>query len=130
MLPCRTNQDCISDPKQQQKSELLAVSASFNFHWFTVSEVGREREGNEEPGEPGEPGGPGVIDDGGEGGSKAVLMIECLAVLKKKDLGAELRQLDCCEFVSSNGLWPVQYSEAGSVSCYSIACISCNRSIH
>ena len=28
-------------------------------------------------------------------------MIESLAVLKRKDLGAELRHLDCCEFLCS-----------------------------
>ena len=132
MLPCRTNQDCIAEPKQQHKSELLAVSASLNFHWFSVSEVERGREGDAEPGEAGE----GEIDDS-EGGGKAVLMIECLAVLKKKDLGAELRQLDCCEFVSSNRLWPVlhlhfifrsQFNKL-LLYCNRIACILCNRSI-
>ena len=56
-----------------------------------------------------EPGEPSEINESGEGDGKTVLMIECLAVLKKKDLGAELRQLDCCEFVSSNVLCPVLY---------------------
>ena len=33
----------------------------------------------------------------GEGVSSSELVIERLAVLKKKDLGTELRHFDCCE---------------------------------
>ena len=114
VLPCRTNQDCVSEPRQQQKSELVAVSSSLDFHWFSVCEV--ERVASPEP---------EVPDDGGrqkqeeekgkakekeeedeekeegsgegEGVSSSELVIERLAVLKKKDLGTELRHFDCCE---------------------------------
>ena len=105
VLPCRANQDCISDPRHQQKSDLLAVSACLDFYWFSVSEVEREREGSVEPGEVGEAGEDGT--DESEGSGRATLMVECLGVLKRKDLGAELRQLDRCEFFSSDRLWPV-----------------------
>lgn len=102
MLPCRTNQDCVSEPRQQRKSELLAVSSSLDFHWFSVTEV--ERVASPESEEPDDGG--GQEEDGkeekkeGSGEGEMVsseLVIEKLAVLKKKDLGAELRHFDCCE---------------------------------
>ena len=105
MLPCRTNQDCVSEPRQQQKSELLAISSSLDFHWFSVTEV--ERVASPEPGEPDDGGGQ---EEGKEEGKEeekegsgegetvgSELVIDRLAVLKKKDLGAELRHFDCCE---------------------------------
>ena len=89
VLPCRTNQDCISE---QQKSELLAISSSLDFHWFSVSEV--EREGSVQD----ESGGGEDEKDKDKEGDGTVLMIERLApVLKKKDLGSELSSLDHCE---------------------------------
>ena len=70
------------------KSELLAISNSLDVHWFSVSEI--ERENSEEPSGEDE-------DDMTKEKERAELVIESLAVLKKKDLGAELRQFDCCE---------------------------------
>lgn len=98
MLPCRTNQDCVSEPRQQQKSELLAVSSSLDFHWFSISEVERvaspeHDEKQEEEREEGKK----KEGSGEEDGVRSELVIERIAVLKKKDLGAELRQFDCCE---------------------------------
>lgn len=90
MLPCRTNQDCVSDPRQLLKSDLFAVSSSLDFYWFSVSELEKEEDDIEEPGD-------GAEDDGDKEDGQAKLKIESLAVFKKKDLGAELRQLDCCE---------------------------------
>lgn len=95
MLPCRTNQDCVSEPKQQQKSELLAVSSSLDFHWFSVCEV--EKVASPEPRETDDGGGQEEEKEGSGEGDSSELVIERLAVLKKKDLGAELRQFDCCE---------------------------------
>ena len=111
VLPCRTNQDCVSEPRQQQKSEILAVSSSLDFHWFSVCEV--ERVASPEPREPRD-GSSGQEDEREEGNEKekegkakeesgeeesvsCELVIERLAVLKKKELGAELRHFDCCE---------------------------------
>ena len=70
------------------KSELLAISTSLDVHWFSVSEI--EREKSEEPSGEDE-------DDTTMERERAELVIESLAVLKKKDLGTELRQFDCCE---------------------------------
>lgn len=96
VLPCRTNQDCVSEPRQQQKSELLAVSSSLDFYWFSICEV--ERVASPGPKETEDGGTQKEKDESGEGeGVSCELVIERLAVLKKKDLGAELRHFDYCE---------------------------------
>ena len=87
MIPCRAHQDCVSDPRHQQKSELLAVSSSLDFHWFSVCEVERGETEEKEEGEK-------YADDKRD---KTSLVIESLALLRKKDLSDELRELECCE---------------------------------
>ena len=87
VLPCRTHQDCVSDPRHQQKSELLAVSTSLDFHWFSVNEVEKVEAAMVEEGEK------SAKDEEG----KVLLAIESLAVLRKEEFCAELRKLECCK---------------------------------
>lgn len=74
------------DQKQQQKSELFAISSDLDFYWYSVCESEKQD------------------GDTGEGGSKGegrkghTLTFEELAFLKKKDLCAELRRQDCGEY--------------------------------
>ena len=98
MLPCQTNQDCVSEPRQQQKSELLALSSSLDFHWFSICEVERVATSPEPQGESdGEQREEDEEEGSKEGDVVGELVIERLAVLTKKDLGVELRHFDCCE---------------------------------
>ena len=68
------------DEKQQHKSELFVVSSNFDLYWYSVCE--QVVEGAEESGREG--------DDGG-----VCLYVERLAVLRRADLSAELRKLEC-----------------------------------
>ena len=67
--------------EQQHKSELLTVSSTFDLYWYAVHEH-MVKDGEEKP--------KGV---GGIGG----VSVEHLGVLKKSDLSAELRRLECGE---------------------------------
>jgi hypothetical protein len=83
----------------------VAVSSSLDFHWFSVCEVERvaspgpnDGSGQEDERDEGkEKGGKEGSGGGEEESDSSELVIERLAVLKKKDLGAELRHFDCCE---------------------------------
>ena len=69
--------------EQQHKSELLTVSSTFDLYWYAVHEH-MVKDGEEKP--------EGV---GGIGG----VSVEHLGVLKKSDLSAELRRLECGEWL-------------------------------
>ena len=71
-----STRDCVVDQTSQQKSEILAISPTFNLCWYSVCEGG------------------GRGDTGEKGGDSGALVIENLAVMTKNELCAELRKLD------------------------------------
>ena len=65
------------DQTSQQKSEILAVSPTFNLCWYSVCE-----------------GSGGSDSDTSEEGDSETMVIENLAVMTKNELSVELRKLD------------------------------------
>ena len=70
------------DEKQEEESELFAVSSNFDLYWYGVYEVA---EGGEESG-----------GEEGDGGG-VCLCVERLALLRRSDLCSELRKMECSE---------------------------------
>ncbi len=81
MVPCRTQQDCVVEQRLEHKSELLAVTTSLDFHWYSVSESAVQHDSS--------PDRPPQQEELPVG-----LRVELLAVLKKTELCTKLRKLD------------------------------------
>lgn len=80
----RSQQDCIVDHKLEHKSELLAVTATLDCHWYSASDTQSQTESRGQDDEP-----------------TTNIKVELLAVLKKTDLCARLRKIDFREFLLS-----------------------------
>ena len=97
MASSKPQQDCIVDHKLEHKSELLAVTTTFDCHWYSVrndNQKGQER-GQEEH----EDGGQTLEQQQELGGQVESIKVELLAVLKRVDLCAKLRKIDFREFI-------------------------------
>ncbi len=84
-MPGRSEQDYVVDPKLAHKSELLAITSTMEFHWYSISDGGGETEvACSKTSSPG-----GDLDR-----PRRVVKIEKLAILKATDLSSKLRKLD------------------------------------
>ena len=85
MVPCTAKQDCVLDKKLDHKSELLAVTASLDLHWYSVSGCAVN---DSKPTSP----------EHSNQHAALPLKVELLAVLKKTELCTKLRKLDFRKF--------------------------------
>ena len=87
VVPCKTPQDCVVDQRLDHKSELLAVTTSLDFHWYSISECALQSDKTSSPERATQ-----------QDVLPIALKVELLAVLKKTELCTKLRKLDFREY--------------------------------